>query len=112
MAAISPHSRRGLEATPCLGISRTGGTVIVTISAGIGFDDWVRVDAALGDLIDAQGNTDIVVDLCEVGSLEPAAVALILHAARRAHDHGGRLRVADRACAAAARPRPPSHGAR
>jgi RNA polymerase sigma factor (sigma-70 family) len=115
MAGGSEHFRRPLGVTPCLGISRTGGTVIVTIPAGIGLDDWLRVDAALGDLIDAQGNIDIVVDLCEVPSLEPAAVALILHAARRAHDHGGRLRVADRACAgrrprSAAKPRRPILG--
>ena len=105
MVGGSDYSRRALEAAPCLGISRTDGTVIVTIHAGIGFDDWVRVDAVLGDLIDAQGATDIVVDLCEVRDLEPAAGALILHAARRAHGHGGRLRVADRACAGR---RPPS----
>ena len=40
----------------------------------------------------------MVLDLCEVAFLEREAVPLIVHAARRAHTHGGRLRLADRAC--------------
>ncbi|HEX2117768.1 MAG TPA: hypothetical protein VHF91_01175 [Acidimicrobiales bacterium] len=37
-------------------------------------------------------------DLSDVGFLEREAVPLIVHAARQAHTHGGRLRLADRAC--------------
>ncbi len=72
--------------------------MIVTIRGEIGFDDWSRIDAVLGDLIDAQGNLDVVLDLGEVVYLERAAVPLIVHAARQAQSHGGRLRLADRAC--------------
>jgi len=72
--------------------------VIVTMHGEIGPDDWARVNAILRDLIDAQGNLDVVLDLCEIGHLEHDAVPLIVHAARQAHDHGGRLRLADRAC--------------
>ncbi len=79
-------------------VSRTGGTVVVTIHGEIDSGDWARIDAILRDLIDAQGNLDVVLDLCEVVSLERDAVPLIVHAARQAHTHGGRLRLADRAC--------------
>ena len=61
-------------------------------------DDWSLVGAVLWDLIDAQGNLDVVLDLCEVVYLEGAAVPLIVDAARQAHRHGGHLRLADRAC--------------
>jgi anti-anti-sigma factor len=79
-------------------VGRTGGTVVVTIHGEIDSDDWSRISAILRDLIDAQGNLDVVLDLCEVVSLEGDAVPLIVHAARQAHTHGGRLRLADRAC--------------
>ncbi len=94
----SEHPRRPPEPTLCFGISRAGGTVIVTISGEIGFDDWPRIDAVLADLIEAQENLDVVLDLCEVVYLEREAVPLIVQAARQAHRHGGRLRLADRAC--------------
>jgi anti-anti-sigma regulatory factor len=64
----------------------------------LGSDDWAGMNAILGDLIDAQGNLDVVLDLCEIDHLERDAVPLIVHAARQAHDHGGHLRLADRAC--------------
>ncbi len=70
----------------------------MTIHGEIDADDWSRISAILRDLIDAQGNLDVVLDLCEVVSLERDAVPLIVHAARQAHTHGGRLRLADRAC--------------
>ena len=79
-------------------VSRSGGTVVVTIRGEVGADDWSLVDAVLWDLIDAQGNLDVVLDLCEVVHLERTAVPLIVDAARQAHRHGGHLRLADRAC--------------
>ena len=71
---------------------------MVTIHGAISCDDWARIEAVLRDLIDAQGNLDVVLDLGEVVALERDAVPIIVHAARRAHTHGGRLRLADRAC--------------
>jgi anti-anti-sigma regulatory factor len=79
-------------------IGRTGGTVIVTIHGQISSGDWAQVEAVLLDLIDAQGNLDVVLDLCEVADLQRDAVPLIVSAAHQAHSHGGRLRLADRAC--------------
>lgn len=64
----------------------------------MGADSWSLLGAVLGDLIDAQGNLDVVLDLCDVARLERDAVPLIVNAAHRAHSHGGRLRLADRAC--------------
>ena len=72
--------------------------MVVTIHGEISYADWARIDAILRDLIDAQGNLDVVLDLCEVVSLEREAMPMIVRAARQAHTHGGRLRLADRAC--------------
>jgi len=72
--------------------------VIVTIGGQIGFEDWAKVDAVLRDLIDDQGNLDVILDLCEVTYLQRDAVPLIVDVAHQAHSHGGRLRLADRAC--------------
>ncbi|HEX3622584.1 MAG TPA: hypothetical protein VHT97_09730 [Acidimicrobiales bacterium] len=72
--------------------------MIVSICGTVDVEAWERINAVLGDLIDAQGNLDVVVDLSEMVCLEEDAVPLIVGAARRAHTHGGRLRLADRAC--------------
>lgn len=92
---LPPHA---LGPTSRFTIRRTGGTVVVAIHGQISFDDWARIDAVLQDLIDAQGNLDVVLDLCEVAYLQRDAVPLIVNAAHQAHSHGGRLRLADRAC--------------
>jgi len=96
-AGGSEHPRP-LGATSRFQISRAGSTVVVSVSGEIGPEDWALVDAVLWDLIDAQGNLDVVLDLCDVTYLERAAVPLIVDAARQAHVHGGHLRLADRAC--------------
>ena len=81
-----------------IGIGRSGGTVVITIHGVSSQEDWARIDAVLRDIIDAQGNLDVVLDLGDVVTLESDAAPLIVHAAQRAHSHGGRLRLADRAC--------------
>jgi len=81
-----------------IGIGRSGGTVVITIHGVSSSEDWKRIDAVLRDIIDAQGNLDVVLDLGEVATLERDAAPLIVYAAQRAHSHGGRLRLADRAC--------------
>lgn len=89
---------RPLGPASCFKVGRRGGTVLVTVHGQIDADDWARIHSVLRDLIDAQGNLDVVLDLSEVVFLERDAVPLIVHAARQAHSHGGRLRLADRAC--------------
>lgn len=96
--ARNQHPSRPLGRASSFSITRAGGTVVVTIHAEIGSDDWSRIEAVLGDLIDAQGNLDVVLDLGEVDSLEESAAPLIVNAAHQAHRHGGHLRLADRAC--------------
>lgn len=81
-----------------IAIARSGGTVVITIRGVAGFDGWERIDAVLRDIIDSQGNLDVLLDLGEVAAIERNAAPLIVHAAQRAHSHGGRLRLADRAC--------------
>jgi anti-anti-sigma factor len=95
---VSEQPPRPLGPTSRFSISRAGGTVVVAIHGQISFEDWSRVDAVLRDLIDSQGNLDVVLDLCGVAYLQRDAVPLIVHAAHQAHSHGGRLRLADRAC--------------
>jgi anti-anti-sigma factor len=97
-AAGSEQVRLPQEPASGFGISRAGGTVIVTVHGAIDSAAWERINAVLRDLIDAQGNLDVVVDLSDMVRLDEAAVPLIVHAARQAHTHGGRLRLADRAC--------------
>jgi len=96
--ASSEQPGRRLGPSSSFTISRAGGTVVVTIHAEIGSEDWARIEAVLRDLIDAQGNLDVVLDLGEVDSLEETAAPLIVSAAHQAHRHGGHLRLADRAC--------------
>jgi len=96
VATAEEHPAGSLNAV--FSVRRVGGTVIVTIQGEIGFDDWSRINPVLWDLIEDQGNLDVVLDLGEVVSLERDAVPLIVRAARQAHRHGGRLRLADRAC--------------
>ena len=83
---------------PSFAVTRTGGTVVVTVRGEVGADAWSVVDAILRDLIDAQGNLDVVLDLGDVVALEGNALPLIVDAAHQAHRHGGHLRLADRAC--------------
>jgi len=91
-------------------IRRALGTVVVAVHGEIDFEDWLRIDGVLNDIIDAQGNLDVVVDFCEVAYMEPTAMPLIVHAARQARSHGGRLRLADRACREYFSAGPPEHG--
>ncbi len=93
-------------------IRRALGTVVVAVYGEIDFEDWSRIGGVLNDIIDAQGNLDVVVDFCEVAYLEPTAMPLIVHAARQARSHGGRLRLADRACRECASAGPPEPGDR
>jgi anti-anti-sigma regulatory factor len=101
--ASNEQPTRRLGPASSFSISRAGGTVVVTVHAEIGSDDWARIEAVLRDLIDAQGNLDVLLDLGEVESLEEAAAPLIVNAAHQAHRHGGHLRLADRACRERAR---------
>lgn len=93
-------------------IRRALGTVVVAVHGEIDFEDWSRIDGVLNDIIDAQGNLDVVVDFCEVAYMEPTAMPLIVHAARQARRHGGRLRLADRACRECFSAGPPERGDR
>ncbi|MDQ6796643.1 MAG: STAS domain-containing protein [Actinomycetota bacterium] len=93
-------------------VRRALGTVVIAVHGEIEFDDWSRIDGVLNDIIGAQGNLDVVVDFCEVAYLEPAAIPLIVHAARQARSHGGRLRLADRACRECLPAGPTEHGSR
>lgn len=81
-----------------IAIARAGGTVVITIHGVTGSEGWEKIDAVLRDIIDSQGNLDVLLDLGEVATIEREAAPLIVHAAQRAHSHGGRLRLADRAC--------------
>ena len=72
--------------------------VVVTVHGVIDLEEWARVDLFLRDIIDAQGNLDVLLDLWDVDHLQSDAMPLIVDAARHAHAHGGRLRLADRAC--------------
>jgi len=99
-----------MEPRSSFAVRRALGTVVLSVQGAIELEDWSRIDGVLIDIIDAQGNLDVVVDLCDVTSLERAAMPMIVHAARRAHRHGGRLRLADRACRDRSWSGPPGRG--
>ena len=79
-------------------IRRAEGTVVVEVHGVVTLRQWSRIDRLLTDIIDAQGNLDVLLDLWDVVWLERQAMPMIVDAARQARDHGGRLRLADRAC--------------
>lgn len=88
----------GTGLVPWFTIRRVRGTVVVTVHGEVDLEHWSRIDCLMRDLIDGQGNLDLVVDLWDISHLERTAAPLIVDAARHARAHGGKLRVADRAC--------------
>jgi anti-anti-sigma factor len=73
-------------------ISRALGKVIVTVHGDV---DARHLRQTLVDLVDGQGNLDLVIDLRDADSLDPDGVAALARAATRVQQHGGVLVVSD-----------------
>ncbi|MCA1844278.1 MAG: STAS domain-containing protein [Actinobacteria bacterium] len=77
-------------------IGRALGTVVVTVHGGLDAETSPRLRRVLADLIDAQGNLDVVVDLADTTQVSPSGLSALLEAARSAHRRGGQLRLSRR----------------
>lgn len=80
-------------------VGRFLGTVVVTLHGTVDLLAAGALAELLHDLIDAQGNLAVVVDLRDVGWIDGAGVGVLASAAQRLEARGGELRLGG--------PRPP-----
>ncbi len=74
-------------------VSRESGAVLVTVEGNLDVPTSIRLGAALGDLIDGQGNLAVAVDLHRVDQVDQRALGVFAAAARLASVRGGSLTV-------------------
>lgn len=79
--------------TPSFHIARQGGGVILTVAGTLDLAGSIRLGAALGDLIDGQGNLSVGIDLRRVMRFDPAGLGVITVADQLARRRGGSLTV-------------------
>lgn len=74
-----------------LAISRAFGTVIVTVHGMLDRTTSRELDGVLTDLIEGQGNLDVVADLWDMEAIEGESLAVLDAAVACAHSQGGHL---------------------
>lgn len=80
--------------TFALAIARAMGTVVVTAHGHLDADRGVLLEGVLVDLIEGQGNLEVVLDLRDVAAVDPSSVQVLVAAAAAAADRGGELTFA------------------
>ncbi len=80
-------------AAPSYTVSRQHGTVVATVHTDFDLACSSRLGAALGDLIDGQGNLNVSVDLSRAATIDPAALGVLAAGEKLARHHGARLTV-------------------
>lgn len=90
--ANGPIARQGF---PAVAIARAQGTVVVTLVGTVDASGAEWLEHLLVDLIDGQGNRSIALDLCKVGAVDPAVLALLVSVSGRVLRSGGRLVLRD-----------------
>lgn len=78
-------------AGPPISISRALSRVVVTLHGTLDAHAAPRLRPLLLDLIDGQGNLDVVIDLRDVAVIDHAGIGVLLGASERMHHHGGRI---------------------
>ncbi len=78
---------------PSFRIARQGGGVILTVGGTLDLAGSIRLGAALGDLIEGQGNLRVGVDLRGVRRFDPAGLGVFTVADQLARRRGGTLTV-------------------
>jgi anti-anti-sigma regulatory factor len=78
---------------PSFRITRQGGGVVLTVGGTLDLAGSIRLGAALGDLIDGQGNLSLGVDLLGVRRFDPAGLGVFTVADQLARRRGGTLSV-------------------
>ena len=74
-------------------VTRRHGAVLVTVHADFDLACSSRLGAALGDLIDGQGNLNVSVDLRRAATIDPAALGVFAAGEKLARHHGATLTV-------------------
>ncbi len=77
----------------CIDIRRHLGTVEITVGGDVDALGCELLTGALSDLVDGQGNLDVMVDLAAVVHIESAALEAIAAAAHTNARRGGRVRI-------------------
>ncbi|MGH9222369.1 MAG: STAS domain-containing protein [Acidimicrobiales bacterium] len=88
MAMVSP-ARHGIA------IGRSLGAVVVTVHGDLDVAASRHLGSVLADLIDGQGNLDVVVDLREAGAADAGSLSVLATAADRAARRGTELSLSD-----------------
>lgn len=78
-----PHRR--------LSVSRALGRVVVTFHGELVDDDAMLVGQVLSDLVDGQGNLDVVIDCRYVTAIDEVGAAVVVAAAKRTAARRGRF---------------------
>jgi anti-anti-sigma factor len=71
--------------------SRALGKVIVHVRGPVDADTAPALEAGLVDIIDNQGNRQVVLDLRQVTSIDAGGLFVLADALKRMADHGGEL---------------------
>lgn len=74
-------------------VGRFRGTVVVTLRGELDAPGSQRLARTLADLVDGQGNLDIVLDVGGLGRVDPGCVDVLAASADNSARRGGRLRV-------------------
>lgn len=93
---------------PSMSIERIGSKVIVSIRGSLDSEATPLFAHFIEDLIDGQGNLDVVIDLRDVPSVDPQTVDALAHAAHHMKSRGGSLVLSAPDWLASTAARPPS----
>lgn len=74
-------------------IGRSSDAVVVTLHGGLDRSNVAPLERILRDLIDDQGNLQVVVDLRDLSAVDPAAIQVFLAASRWARRHRATFRL-------------------
>lgn len=88
-----PIARQRPRAALWFSVHREADAVVVPVHGDVDLAASARLGAVLADLIEGQGNHDVVVDLEHVTAIDPAAFGVLAVAAKVAGLHGGNLAV-------------------
>ena len=77
-----------------MSIERVGSKVVLSIRGALDSEATPRFGHFLEDLIDGQGNLDVVIDLRGMASVDGETVDILVSATHRMRSRGGRLVLA------------------
>jgi anti-anti-sigma factor len=92
-SSLHDAGRTGPDSRLTIAVGRALGTVVVTLRGELEEPDAPRLRAILADLINNQGNLDVVVDLRRLAVATPSGVAALESAAAWAAERGGDFRL-------------------